>query len=148
MASIDQARALEQALGQLLLRRNRSSLYDAVLAGAPDGIDRQTYPVLSGLDRLGPQTAARLAEEIGIDRSGTSRYADRLQAAGLLRRDPDPDDRRATLLTLTAQGQALARELHQGLAEHLAARIADWQDPAVATLVEGIQRLITPPQQG
>lgn len=69
------ARDLEQVLGQLLLRRNRSALYDAILDSAPAAVDRQTYPVLSGLARLGPQSAARLADEVGIDRSGASRYA-------------------------------------------------------------------------
>jgi len=31
-----------------------------------------------------------IAEEIGIDRSGASRYADRLQAPALVGRSPDP----------------------------------------------------------
>jgi DNA-binding MarR family transcriptional regulator len=46
--------------------------------------------------------AARRAEYLGIDRSGTSRYADRLEAAGLVERTTDPLDRRAALLSLTA----------------------------------------------
>lgn len=136
------AHDLEQALGQLLLRRNRSALYDAVLDSAPTGVDRQTYPVLSGLARLGPQTAARLADEVGIDRSGASRYSDRLEAVGLLERSPDPSDGRATLLALTPKGHGVVAELRDALAQHLADRIADWPDWQVQGLIDGIRLLI------
>ncbi|MFP5021584.1 MarR family winged helix-turn-helix transcriptional regulator [Pseudonocardia phyllosphaerae] len=142
MASMELARDLEQVLGRLLLRRNRSALYDAVLDAAPTGVDRQTYPVLSGLGRLGPQTAARLADEVGIDRSGASRYADRLQRASLIERRPDPDDGRATLLVLTPQGEDTVADLRIALTRHLAGRISEWPDWQAQALVDGIRLLI------
>ncbi|MEU7043712.1 MarR family winged helix-turn-helix transcriptional regulator [Streptomyces varsoviensis] len=145
MANTDLSRDLAQVLGELLLRRNRSALYNAALESAPPGLDRQTYPVLSGLARLGPQSAARLADEVGIDRSGASRYADRLEAAGLLERSPDPRDRRATLLVLTPEGHAAVTGLRDALARHLAGRIADWPDGQAQALVDGIRLLIDAP---
>lgn len=145
MADAELARDLGQALGQLLLRRNRSMLYNAVLDSAPPGVDRQTYRVLSGLARLGPQSAARLAEEIGVDRSGASRYADRLEDAGLLERRPDPDDGRATLLTLTPAGHDAVAVLRDALTRHLADRIADWPDWQAQALIDGIRLLLDPP---
>ena len=144
MASAGLARDLEQALGQLLLRRNRSALY-AILDSAPEGVDRQTYSVLSGLARIGPQTAARLADEVGIDRSGASRYADRLENAGLLERSPDPSDGRATLLSLTPKGDAAVAGLRDALTRHLAGRIADWPDGQAQALIDGIRLLIDKP---
>jgi DNA-binding MarR family transcriptional regulator len=144
MANTGLARDLAQALGQLLLRRNRSALYDAVLDSAPPGVDRQTYPVLSGLDRLGPQSAARLAEEVGIDRSGASRYADRLETAGLVERSPDPCDGRATLLSLTPEGRAAVTVLRDALTRHLAGLIADWPDGQAQALIDGMRLLIDP----
>ena len=146
MANAGLARELEQALGQLLLRRNRSALYDAILDSAPPGVDRQTYSVLSGLARLGPRSAARLADEVGIDRSGASRYADRLEAAGLLERGPDPSDGRATLLALTPKGRAAVAELRNALTRHLAGRIADWPDGQARALIDGIRLLVDPPR--
>ncbi|GAA3619139.1 hypothetical protein GCM10022419_125860 [Nonomuraea rosea] len=145
MADTGLARDLEQALGQLLLRRNRRALYNAALDSAPTGVDRQTYPVLSGLARLGPQSAARLADEVGIDRSGASRYADRLEAAGLLERSPDPSDGRATLLALTPAGHAAVAGLRNALTRHLAGLIADWPDGRAQALIDGIRLLIDPP---
>lgn len=141
MADMDLARDLEQALGQFLLRRNRAALYDAALDDAPDGIDRRTYSVLSGLARLGPRTAAQLAEEVGIDRSGTSRYADRLEKVGLLERSPDPSDGRATLLSLTPEGEKAAAQLHENLARHLGSLIADLPEDRARALIDGLQML-------
>ena len=69
-----------------MLPANRSALCAPVIAVAPKGLDGQTYPVLNALATVGPVPAARLAEYLGIDRSGTSRYADRLEARGLIRR--------------------------------------------------------------
>lgn len=144
MANLTLARDLEQALGQLLLRRNRSALYDAVLDAAPAGVDRQTYPVLSGLARLGPQSASRLADEVGIDRSGASRYADRLQAAGLIERCPDPGDGRTTLLSLTPKGREAVGVLREALTRHVAEKIEDWPDTQTQALIDGIRMLIEP----
>lgn len=39
--------------------------------------------------------------------SGTTKRLDRLEQAGLIARGPDPEDRRGTLITLTAAGSRL-----------------------------------------
>lgn len=139
------ARRLEQSLDQFMLRRNRDSLCNPVIAVAPAGVDRQTYPLLTTLARLGPLPAARLAEEVGIDRSGASRYADRLQAAGLLDRSPDPQDRRSMLLCLTPVGNEVIRHLRNVLAGHLGQLISTWPAGQAEALIEGIALLIGAP---
>ncbi|MFD3699663.1 MarR family winged helix-turn-helix transcriptional regulator [Streptomyces sp. NPDC058646] len=47
----------------------------------------------------------RLADEIGATTPATSRLCDRLEAAGLLRRDRADDDRREIVLTVTQHGR-------------------------------------------
>lgn len=49
--------------------------------------------------------------------SGTTKRLDRLEQAGLIARDPDPGDRRGTLITLTPAGLEL---LDTATAAHLA----------------------------
>jgi len=134
--------ALEEALGQLLLQRSRSRLLQATLAAAPAGVDAHNYAVLSGLARIGPATAARLAGEIGIDRSGASRHADRLVKAGLLRREPDPSDGRGTLLVLTETGEETVAALRGALARHLDARTASWPPGLAEAVIDGLHRLV------
>lgn len=142
----DLAHRLEQCLDRFMLRRNRDTLCNPVIAVAPPGVDRQTYPLLTTLARLGPLPAARLGEEIGIDRSGASRYADRLQAAGLLERSPDPADRRSVLLCLTPVGAELVEHLREVLAGHLQDVISTWPPGQAEALIMGIELLIAAPE--
>jgi len=51
-----------------------------------------------------------LAGRLGISAGGTSKLADRVVASGLLRRDPDPDDRRASRVALTPEGRRILAE--------------------------------------
>lgn len=143
--SDDVARRLEQSLDEFMLRRNRDNLCNPVLAVAPAGVDRQTYPLLTTLARLGPLPATRLAEEVGIDRSGASRYADRLQAAGLLGRSPDPQDRRSVLLCLTPAGAEALGRLREVLVGHLGHLIGRWPPGQAEALIAGIALLVNTP---
>jgi DNA-binding MarR family transcriptional regulator len=47
---------------------------------------------------------ADLAEAVLLSRSGLTRLVDRLEKAGLVRREPSPDDLRGTYTVLTAAG--------------------------------------------
>lgn len=68
-----------------------------------------------------------LAHEVLLSRSGLTRLVDRLEAAGLLRREPDPTDRRGAFAVLTDDGyEALrrtwplyARGIQEQFARHL-----------------------------
>jgi DNA-binding MarR family transcriptional regulator len=102
-------------------------LYARLTAGLDGALDETTCPVASGLDRLGPATAARLAADIGLDRSVVSRHATRLERAGLLERQPDPSGQRGTLLALTARGRALVARMRARLAAALDERLAAWR---------------------
>ncbi|MFO7573027.1 MAG: MarR family transcriptional regulator [Gaiellaceae bacterium] len=46
-----------------------------------------------------------LAEALGVTVGGTSKLVDRIERSGLIRREPDPDDRRASRVTLTPDGR-------------------------------------------
>ncbi|GGP85270.1 MarR family transcriptional regulator [Streptomyces melanogenes] len=117
---------IADALGILLRRTTRAQLHQQLTAGMGEGVDEVTYPVLSALARTGPRSAADLAPDVGIDRSGVTRRATRLEAAGLIRREADPHDRRAHLLVLTERGQLAVTELRTRLAAHITASLSSW----------------------
>ena len=54
---------------------------------------------------------AQLAHAVVMSRSGLSRLVDRIEAAGLLRREPSPSDRRGTDVVLTQEGRAMLRRM-------------------------------------
>jgi DNA-binding MarR family transcriptional regulator len=65
-----------------------------------------------------------LAEAVVLSPTGMSRLVDRIEAAGCLRREPVPDDRRGAYAVLTEEGRALLRRMWKvyaaGIAEHFA----------------------------
>ncbi|WP_406732124.1 MarR family winged helix-turn-helix transcriptional regulator [Streptomyces sp. NBC_01794] len=117
---------IADALGILFRRTTRAQLHRQLTEGMGEAVDELTYPVLSALARTGPRSAADLAPEVGLDRSGVTRRATRLEAAGLIRREADPNDRRAHLLVLTEQGQVTVAELRARLAAHIMASLSSW----------------------
>jgi DNA-binding MarR family transcriptional regulator len=68
-----------------------------------------------------------LADEVVLSPTAMSRFVDRVEAAGCVRRQPDPDDRRALQVTLTDEGVALLRKMWpvyaRGIEEHFAAHL-------------------------
>jgi DNA-binding MarR family transcriptional regulator len=74
------------------------------------GLETGWYDVLATLRRAGPPYRLRPTEftsALMLTSSGTTKRLDRLEAAGLIARAPDPEDRRGTLITLTPAGHEL-----------------------------------------
>ena len=126
-------------LGRLLLRGNRQHLYQQLVDGV-DGLDVTTYPVLSGLGRLGPTTATHLASMIGVDRSATTRYASKLEASGLVRRTVDPDDARATRLALTPAGTTALEATRRALSSAMDDVLSGWPAAEAAAFAAALER--------
>ncbi|MFJ5773407.1 MarR family winged helix-turn-helix transcriptional regulator [Streptomyces sp. NPDC093094] len=74
------------------------------------GISRGEFDVLATLRRAGePYTLSprRLSSTLMLTTGGMTGRLDKLERAGLLRRSPDPHDRRGLQVTLTEQGLTL-----------------------------------------
>lgn len=63
----------------------------------------------------GPVRPGVLAERLGIEAPSLARSLDQLVAGGFVTRDDDPDDRRARLVDLTAQGVAACQQIERDL---------------------------------
>lgn len=70
------------------------------------GISMWGYAVLLGLGAEPVYTQSALARQIGADKTRIIPVLDELQREGLIRRDPDPADRRVNLVALTDAGRA------------------------------------------
>ena len=70
-----------------------------------------------------------LAESTLLSRSGLTRLVDRMEAAGLVRREPCPDDRRGAYAVITEEGNATLRRAApghlRGIAEYFTSLLSD-----------------------
>lgn len=72
-------------------------------------LDRRSFSLLGKLRKYGPPyraSAGRLATDLRLSSGAMTNRLDRMEAAGLIRRLPDPDDRRGTLVEPTEAGHA------------------------------------------
>jgi DNA-binding MarR family transcriptional regulator len=91
----------------------------AVVARAEDELAREGLPPLAWYDvlwavRRSPDRRIRLGElaaALTISRGGATKFVDRLEAAGLLRRERVPGDRRGAYAVLTEDGETMLRRM-------------------------------------
>jgi len=119
-------------------------LADDLLGRAMKGLKVQPndFAVLSAIRAFQPITPSRLAALLGMPPTTLSSYLRRLEARRLVRRRPNPDDGRSSLLELTRNGERLRRAADATLGAELAARLGS-AGPAVdlARLAADLRRL-------
>jgi DNA-binding MarR family transcriptional regulator len=113
----DVAAALDTAMEPLL------ELLDCSRLAHPVAVPPAQLRVLTVVAGNRTTNMSRLAEMLDVVPSSASRLCDRLEATGLLRREPDPRDRREVRLLLTRAARTLLEDLRDrrraGLAEVL-----------------------------
>lgn len=90
------------------IRRAQIAIYEEFEAAmAPLGITPPRFSSLVLIERNPGLTQTRLAELIGVGRSGMVVLVDHFESAGWVRREAKVGDRRAHRLALTPRGRAL-----------------------------------------
>lgn len=100
------------------------------------GMDRSLLLLLSPLMHDGPMRLRDLAEAKGSDASTVSRQAAQLVRAGLIRREPDPADRRACRVTLTDDGRDVCRQMIATRRRAIADALARWSPEKIQAFTE------------
>jgi DNA-binding MarR family transcriptional regulator len=99
---------------------------------------------LIGGSRNGGLRIGDLARALRVTVGGTSKLADRIERAGLIRREPDPDDRRASRIVLTRSGRrALAAAVTTYETELASALDAVLSKEEQAAMHDLVARLLT-----
>jgi DNA-binding MarR family transcriptional regulator len=90
--------------------------YRHLALGAVEGLPAgpRGYHVLGAVSDGPPRSQLALARRLGLDKTVMTHLVDDLEQAGLVTRQPDPRDRRARQVVITAAGtRALARAREQ-----------------------------------
>ncbi len=120
-------------------RRVLDRLEDELRAGHDLTIAEYEVLMHLGQAEAGRCRMGELARHLLVTPGGVTRIADRLEADGLLRREPSPTDRRSIELVLTGEGRrrlrAAARDHLRGVAEHFGAHVSDREADSLARIL-------------
>lgn len=109
-----------------LLTRTTEGFFERVAGDISPGLRRGTAAPLFVLHRAGPLRVSHLAEELGLDRTTVTRHLDDLESRGLVAREPDERDRRATVVSLTATAQGFLDDMRVRNRAAIRRICADW----------------------
>jgi len=132
---------IEQAMTRLVRMATQSRMKAYFAAQTGLALDRAAYAALAALAESGPMRLSDLAARVAVDVSTASRQVQQLQRAGLLDRVVDPDDRRASRLRLSGEGErvlALLRQARRALFERV---LAGWTAAERRTFATLLARL-------
>ncbi len=129
----DTATRLRASIGRLARKLNAS------VAGA--GLTPTQMTVLGAVSRRGPVRLADLAEAEGLNPTLLSRVIGKLDDAGLIRRLPDPEDRRAARLEVTADGRRLQEDIRAERTRALATGLDRLPDDVAAAVLTALPAL-------
>jgi DNA-binding MarR family transcriptional regulator len=137
-----------ESVGYLIkqLRAAQERLVDAEMA-EHDLTGVQWGPLLIIHYGIG-STAAEIARWGCVDTGAVTRMLDRLEAKGLVRRTPCPDDRRVMKLALTPEGERLCREIPFGLARVANQLLRGFSPEEFETLKGFLRRMVANAGQG
>ena len=121
-----------------LLTTSRALLGISVrsVAAAPVPLTVPQHRLLVMVSADGPRRVGTLAQDLGVNQSNASRLVDRLVAQGLVRRAPDLEDGRATVVELTGAGRRVLDSVTEHRLQELRAVVAEMSPASRALAVE------------
>jgi DNA-binding MarR family transcriptional regulator len=141
MTAEDSLRIIEGALAMVVAWASSHDTQDEMMRRARCDLPRGYAALLSRLSQRGPLRMGQLALVLGIDNSTLTPQVQRLEQAGFIIREPDPEDGRAAVLRITPAGQQLLGRLLGSRREMLREKLLDWPESERAAAAATLSRL-------
>ena len=138
MATDETLRALEHEMG-VLVRRIRRLIAERARMVHPD-LSPVAYSMLMALNESGSRRASDLVGLFSVDKGAVSRQVQSLLELGLIQRDPDPEDRRAAILSITEEGSRRLASIAADRRSEVLDRLAEWSDEDLQAFVDAMAR--------
>ncbi len=131
--STEQVRGFDVAL----IARAVPRLSRRLRAESRGALSGSAISLLTALYRVGPMAGVTLAQEEGLKPQSLSRLLAMLEREGLVERNPDPEDRRHLMTTITIRGRAALLDAGEARRTWLTDVMTEKLSPAErATLIE------------
>lgn len=144
----DSIRLLEQEVGVLIRRVRR--VIGVRARAVHESLQPASYLMLGYVAEHGPIRASAMVEVFEIDKGAVSRQVQHLIDLGLIERTPDPEDGRATLLSITDDAVRRMQDVAEHRRKWLDEQLGDWSDTQLAAFAGELARYnaaLSPPDQ-
>jgi DNA-binding MarR family transcriptional regulator len=129
---------LEREVG-VLMRRVKRLIAERAAEVHPD-LQPTSYLMLSWVADQGPVRASALVCEFHVDKGAVSRTVQHLEDLGLLDREPDPADGRATLVSASAEARRRLDGVEERRREWFKERLKGWTVAELGELTGSLSR--------
>lgn len=139
----DDLSRIADAVRQLAIAMRRPRVHERILQDAGLSVDSTSVQLLAVLDRS--DSACRistLADALHVEAPHATRQVQRLESARLVRRVSDPDDRRASLITLTPAGRRMLDSYLAALIMWLSEALSGWNRQDVHELARLLTKMV------
>ena len=133
---------LARSLNQLTFLLARTRRHDAMKASSKVPIDRAAIVVLLELAELGPMRPGVLAQVLQVEAPHITRQVRTLVRVGYASKGPDPDDRRAQIVSLTSEGHDAADRVRVSSQHALQDALRSWSPDEIGTLAALLRRMV------
>ncbi|GAA4111116.1 MarR family winged helix-turn-helix transcriptional regulator [Aminobacter aganoensis] len=130
-----QIRELHGALVEIVSIMNRPQRDESLVREAGISLDRALFPLLVGIERLGPIGIVDLADRAGRDYTTVSRQVAKLESLGLAERRQSAADRRVNEAVVTPKGKAMTDKIDAARERNARAIFATWDARDIDELI-------------
>lgn len=143
-----QLRSLHGALLTVVSVMNRPQRDEAMVREAGISLDRALFPLLVGIERVGPIGVVELADRVGRDYTTVSRQVAKLESLGLVERQGGVHDRRVREAVVTPKGKLMTDAVDAARERIARAIFAKWEPQDFEELVRLLQKFAADIEDG
>lgn len=130
-----QIRELHGTLIDIVSLMNRPQRDEDLVREAGISLDRALFPLLVGIERLGPIGIVELADRAGRDYTTVSRQVAKLESLGLAERRQSDTDRRVNEAIITPKGKAMTDKIDNAREKKVRTIFETWDSREIDELV-------------
>ncbi|WP_374103124.1 MarR family winged helix-turn-helix transcriptional regulator [Streptomyces sp. B93] len=133
---------IERALSRIAYLGTRARQHERLMALAGVPLDRAAVALLRQIADTEPLRPGELAHRLGVEASHVTRTVQQLHKAGYVSRVPDPEDRRAQRIELTAEGRAAVDRIRDVGSRGMQLALAEWTPGELRQLATLFHRMV------
>ncbi|WP_328493291.1 MarR family transcriptional regulator [Streptomyces sp. NBC_00414] len=133
---------IERALNRIVYLTGRVRQHDRLMVLAGVSLDRAAVALLRQIADSEPLRLGELAARLAVEASHVTRQVQQLQKGGYVTRVPDPDDRRAQRIQLTAAGQEAIDRIRAASCRGMEVALDHWSPEDLRQLSTLFHRMV------